>query len=252
MAESGEVKVKSLQKALEILNCFVKKPRLGVTEISEQLDLNKSNVHNILSTFQAMNYLEQDEETGKYQLGLGIFELCQSAGDNFSVRKIVMPFMQEIADQTGEMVYLAVPHEDEVIYLEAMYPVESFHLMRVILGERARMFCTGIGKAMLAYLPEAKREAYIHRELPAYTEHTITDADRLRADLEQIRARGYAIDNMEHEFGVKCVGMPVFNRRGQVEAAISVSGPSLRFSEERTVEIAGIMASYVKKIQERL
>ena len=68
--EDGEIKVKSLQKSLTILNCFVKKPRLGVTEISEMLDLNKSNVHNILTTFQAMNYLEQDTESGKYQLGL--------------------------------------------------------------------------------------------------------------------------------------------------------------------------------------
>ena len=91
--EEGEIKVKSLQKALVILNCFVKKPRLGVTEISEMLDLNKSNVHNILTTFQAMSYLEQDAESGKYQLGLGILELCQSVGDRFNIRKVMMPYM---------------------------------------------------------------------------------------------------------------------------------------------------------------
>ena len=247
-----EVNVKSLQKALEILNCFINKPRLGVTEISEMLDLNKSNVHNILSTFKSMNYLEKDEESGKYSLGIGVFELCQSAGDRFSIRNIVMPFMQEIADTTGEMVYLAVPHEDEVIYLEAIYPVESFNLMRVILGERARMFCTGIGKAMMAYLPDGIREEYITRDLPAYTENTITDKDKLREELQKTKLRGYAVDNMEHEFGVKCVAMPIFNRRGNIEAAISVSGPSLRFSTERIEEIAAVMNTYVKKIQERL
>ncbi len=246
------MKVKSLQKALEILNCFIVKPKLGVTEISEMLGLNKSNVHNILSTFKEINYLEQDEETGKYQLGVGIFALCQSVGDRFNVRKIVMPFMQEIADQTGEMVYLAVPHEDEVIYLEAMYPVESFNLMRVILGERAQMYCTGIGKAVLAFLPEMVRDAYINKELTAYTEHTITDRDELMEELRRTRERGYSVDNMEHEFGVKCVGMPIFNRKGAVEAAISVSGPSLRFSEERIEEIAGILKTYVEKIQERM
>ncbi len=246
------MKVKSLQKALEILNCFIVKPKLGVTEISEMLGLNKSNVHNILSTFKEINYLEQDEETGKYQLGVGIFALCQSVGDRFNVRKIVMPFMQEIADQTGEMVYLAVPHEDEVIYLEAMYPVESFNLMRVILGERAQMYCTGIGKAVLAFLPETVRDVYINKELTAYTEHTITDRDELREELYRTRERGYSVDNMEHEFGVKCVGMPIFNRKGTVEAAISVSGPSLRFSEERIEEIAGILKTYVEKIQERM
>lgn len=251
MAEK-EIKVKSLQKALEILNCFVQKPRLGVTELSELLDLNKSNVHNILTTFKAMNYLEQDEESGKYYLGIGVFQLCQAAGDRFSIRSVVMPFLQEIADITGEMVYLAVPHEDEVIYLEAIYPVESFHLMRVILGERARMFCTGIGKAMLANLPEAVREEYIGRELPAFTEHTITDREQLRKELDLTRQRGYAVDNMEHEFGVKCVAMPVFNRKGMVEGAISVSGPSLRFPEERIEEIAEVMRTHMRKIQERI
>ncbi len=246
------MKVKSLQKALEILNCFITKPKLGVTEISELLDLNKSNVHNILSTFKEMKYLEQDGETGKYQLGMGIFALCQSVGDSFNVRRIVMPFMQEIADQTGEMVYLAVPHDDEILYLEAMYPVESFNLMRVILGERAQMYCTGIGKAILACLPEPIQEEYIGRELVAYTENTITDRDTLREELRKTRERGYSIDNMEHEFGVKCVGMPIFNRKGEVEAAISVSGPSLRFSQEKIEEIAEILKTYIRKIQERM
>ena len=247
-----EVKVKSLQKALEILNCFINKSRLGVTEISEMLDLNKSNVHNILSTFKSMNYLEKDEESGKYSLGIGVFELCQSAGDRFSIRNIVMPFMLEIADTTGEMVFLAVPLEDDVIYLEAIFPVESFNLMRVILGERERKICTGIGKEMMAYLPDGIREEYITRDLPAYTEYTITDKDKLREELQKTKLRGYAVDNMEHEFGVKCVAMPIFNRRGNIEAAISVSGPSLRFSTERIEEIAAVMNTYAKKIQESL
>lgn len=250
--DEGEIKVKSLQKALVILNCFVKKPRLGVTEISEMLDLNKSNVHNILTTFQAMNYLEQDEESGKYQLGLGILELCQSVGDRFNIRKVMMPYMQEIANATGEVVYLAVPREDEMVYLEAMHPVESYNMMRVILGEHAKMYCTGIGKAVLAQLPEEVAESYIARGLHAFTENTITDPAVLREELKLIRERGYAVDNMEHEFGVKCVGMPVFSRRDELLAAVSVSGPSLRFSAERIRDIVQIMRSTLKKAREQI
>ncbi len=249
--EDGEIKVKSLQKSLTILNCFVMKPRLGVTEISEMLDLNKSNVHNILTTFQAMNYLEQDTESGKYQLGLGILELCQSVGDRFNIRKVMMPYMQEIADATGEVVYLAVPREDEIVYLEAMHPVESYNMMRVILGEHAKMYCTGIGKAILAHLPEEVAENYISRGLHPFTENTITDPAVLREDLALTRERGYSVDNMEHEFGVKCVGMPVFSRRGELLAAVSVSGPSLRFSAERIEKIAETMRNTLRKAQER-
>lgn len=88
MAENNEIKVKSLQKALEILNLFTEKPVLGVTEVSEYFGLYKSTVHNILSTLKAMEYLEQDEETGKYRLGIQIFNLSKALGDTYSITKI--------------------------------------------------------------------------------------------------------------------------------------------------------------------
>ena len=165
MAEKNEkeIKVKSLQKALDILNCFTKKSSWGVTELSEYLDLNKSNVHSILSTFAAMEYLRQDEETGKYRLGMAIYTLCHALGDELIVGNIALPYMQELSNWSGERVYLGVPHEDEVIYVNSTYPEEAFSLMRTIMGERARMYCTGLGKAMMAYLPEKEVEEYLRR-----------------------------------------------------------------------------------------
>ena len=115
MVNEAEVKVKSLQKALEILNCFTKKSSWGVTEISEQLDLNKSNVHNILTTFKAMGYLDQDDESGRYKLGLSVYSLCYSLGQNLSIGSVAAPYLQELADMAGERVYLAIPHEQELI-----------------------------------------------------------------------------------------------------------------------------------------
>ena len=247
MAEEG--KMKSLQKAVEVLNCFTVKPFLGVTEISEMLGLYKSNVHNILSTFKSMNYLEQDEGTGKYRLGVGIFDLSRALGDRFAITKIAMPYMQEIANITGMRVYLAVPHSDEVIYLEAMYPADSVNLMRSLLGERAKMYCTGIGKAIMANLPEEEIEEYSGRELVPFTENTITEKEALKAELKKIKLRGYAIDNMEHEFGVKCVAIPIFDKYGKVCAAISISGPSLGYDEKRMEEVAALAKTYVQKIE---
>lgn len=122
MAENNEIKVKSLQKALEILNLFTEKPVLGVTEVSEYLGIYKSTVHNILSTLKAMEYLEQDEETGKYRLGIQVFNLSKALGDTYSITKIAGPHMQELSNHTGERCYLAVPYRQEVLYLDAMYP----------------------------------------------------------------------------------------------------------------------------------
>ena len=105
---------------------------------------------------------------------------------------------------------------------------------------------------MMAYLPEKEAEEYLRRELPACTDYTITDAEKLKEELILTRKRGYAIDNMEHEFGVKCVAMPIFNQQHQVEAAISVSGPSLRFEEERIQKISEKLKDTVRKIERRL
>lgn len=190
MINESEVKVKSLQKALEILNCFTRKSSWGVTEISELLDLNKSNVHNILSTFKAMNYLDQDPESGKYKLGLSVYSLCYSLGESLSIGSIAAPYLQELADFAKERVYLAIPHEDEIIYVNSAYPKADIGLMRAIIGEHAKMHCTGLGKAMLAFLPAEQQQTYLSKPLQPYTEYTITDKDRLLAELEEIRRQG--------------------------------------------------------------
>lgn len=249
MVNEGEAKVKSLQKALEILNCFTRKSSWGVTEISEQLDLNKSNVHNILSTFKAMGYLDQDEESGKYKLGLSVYSLCYSLGERLTIGSIAGPYLQELADFAGERVYLAIPHEDEIIYVASAYPKAAINLMRTIMGEHAEMYCTGLGKALMAFLPQEKQEAYASKELKAYTDYTITDKDTLLEELREIRRQGYAVDNMEHEFGIKCVAVPIFGRNGQVVAGVSISGPSLRFDEERIQMLTRELKSKIRELE---
>lgn len=253
MTNNNEIKVKSLQKALEILNLFTDKPVLGVTEISEYFGLYKSTVHNILSTLKAMEYLEQDEETGKYRLGIQVFNLSKAMADTYSITKIAMPYMQELSNQTGERCYLAVPYRWEVLYLEAMYPAESVELMRSILGERAQMYCTGLGKAMLANMSDREIKEYIaSHELRAFTENSITDKDVFREELMRTRQRGYAIDNMEHEFGIKCMAMPIFDRTRSVYAAISISGLATHFTETQMTDWAILLKKYINKIESRL
>lgn len=250
--ENTDVKNKSLHKALLILNCFTMKQELGVTEISDQLGLYKSNVFNILDTFKKMEYVEQNEETGKYRLGIGVLRLSRALGDSFTITKIALPYMQEIANKTNERVYLGIPREDEVLYLDATYPSNDVRLMRSLLGETAKMYCTGIGKAMMAFLPERLIEEYLQKPLEKYTEMTITNSEELKKELAITRARGYAVDNMEHEFGVKCIGVPIFDKTGNIYAAMSISGPSLRFSGERIEQLYNMVREYVRIIQDRI
>jgi DNA-binding IclR family transcriptional regulator len=252
MQEDTQVKTKTLYKAMKVLDCFsVGKPELGVTDISEQLGLYKSNVHNMLDTFVKSGYLEQNAENGKYRLSNKILELAYIISSNISFRKTILPYMQELAESTGETIYLAIPDEGGVLYLDSASPKNTM-TVKTVLGIKAPLYCTGIGKAMLAYMPEEAVREVLSKELVPYTETTITDPDQLRQELVSIRTQGFSVDHMEHQFGIKCVGVPVLNNRREVVAGLSISGPSLRFDEANIREYAGKLSTVLQQIAGRI
>ncbi len=247
-----EVKVKSLYKALSILDCFTtEEPELGISEISKRLGLYKSNVHNLVDTFVKAGYLEQNPENEKYRLAYKILELGQIVTSRMSFATIVTPYMQELAEKTNEVIYLAVPSDTEVMYLDAFSP-KNKQTTRRMQGIKAPMYCTGIGKAMLAYLPEQTLHAVLAGERTKFTDQTLVEREELLQDLKQIRSRGYAIDRMEHEFGIKCIGMPIMNRRGEVIAGVSISGPSLRFDDQTIPTLANQLLDVVDQLKGRI
>lgn len=246
----GEVKIKSIKKTVEVLNCFLEKQPLGVTEISDKLGLYKSNVHGILSTLVAMEYLEQDKETGKYYLGIGVLRLSQAVGDHFNFHDVAVEYMRQLSDEVHEIVYLTVPMRGYVYYLDAVFPEGAFrHLIGDFRNTTNYLHATSCGKAMLAFMPEGDREEYLSRPLPACTEHTITDPAKLREQFSQIRASGYATENMESELGTSCVGVPIISRNSGVLGALSISGPSERITAERITQLASRLKLYAHKIE---
>ena len=252
MSSEQEVKVKSLEKALKVLECFLHNQSLGVSEITGELDICKSSVYNILSTFQSLDYLQQDPVTNRYSLGIKWCEYSRAVSDRFSIKKIALPYMQEIANEEREHVYLGKAYKDEVLYLESIHPVENIELMRSLMGLRVKMYCTGIGKVLMAYLPEEEFESYCALPRTRFTENTIIDSDKLREEMQKIRRNGYALDDMEHEYGIKSVAVPIFDSHGGVCAALSISGPSLRFSPERISMLAEKLKSYAAKISSQI
>lgn len=250
--DQGEVKVKSLKKALEVLNCFTENQPLGVTEISEKLGLYKSNVHNILMTFKAMEYVEQDEESGRFYLGPAIFNLTRALNEYFDIPKVAIPYMKKIVEEVQELVYLAVPSGDEVIYLEAFYPEKHFLSSPPVRGERSKMYSTSAGKAVLSAYPLEELEQHISKELMPFTEFTITDKEQLMKELEVTRKRGYAFDNMEVIYGIKCVGVPILDQDKKPVAALSISTPSLRMTEDKIEKFVKVLKKYALEIEKRI
>ncbi len=248
------VKVKSLAKSLELLSCFTsQKPVLGVTEIAERLGVTKSNVHNILSTFVAMGYLDRLPD-GRYQLGLKMLEFAFIINQNLGYPNAVYDIMVDTAGKTGEIVYFGLPYGDRVLYLYVAHPVDRMGVLpyRDILGETAPFYCTGIGKAILAHMPESEWPQRISKERRKYQPGTITDYDAIIEELRTTRQRGYAIDNGERERDVRCVGVPIYNALGQLVGGMSTSGPSITMTDEKLGNCARILQTAAIKMRDRI
>lgn len=237
-ATESTAPVKSLLRALRILDCFTEAtPSWRVTDLARRLGMPKSTVSNILTTFQALGYVKQGKD-GRYSLGLRLFELGFVVRHSLGLRGHVIPILEELQQETGQIIYLTVPRNGQVLYLEAVFPVKRL-VHYSIAGRTGPMHCTGVGKAMLAYLPpEEVRAIVATRGLPRFTPNTITTPDALEAELEVTRARGYALDRGEHSPGVHCVAAPILGPGGRLLGAISASGPPLYFTPEHIARYA--------------
>jgi len=252
--DNHDSRVKSLVKAMNILSCFtVKEPVWGVTELATHMNLNKSNVHSILATFKSLGYLEQLPD-GRYRLGMKILEYAFAINQNLGYPRAVFDILVDTADRTGEVVYFGVPYGTNVLYLYVAHPKSRMGVIpyRDMLGETAPLYCTGIGKAMLAHMPEEEWEEHLAPERKQYQPNTITDKDAIFEEFRYIRRRGFAIDNVEREPNIRCVGMPVRDSNGKVLAGISVSGPCESMTDTKLMSCVPILQSAVYMIQERI
>jgi DNA-binding IclR family transcriptional regulator len=240
-------KIKSLAKALKILECFKDSPEMGISEISRKMDLYKSNVYDILATFESLGYVSQNKN-GKYHLGFKILELSHVITGYMGFRQNAYPYMLKLAEKTGETVYLGVPDGVDVLYLDAAYPSNFFNT-RSMLGVRAPMYCTGIGKAILANLSKDVWEAVFAQSKIKFTANTILDKQQLHDSLTETLTKGYALDNMEHSHGIKCIGVAIINDLGEVVAGISISGPSPRFDKLSIQQFVKLLKETVKEMR---
>jgi len=246
--------MKSLKKAIEVLEALAKEREngVGITQLSKQLNLPKSTVHQILSVFKSTRFVEQNPEDKKYHLGLRIFELGNIVQSQLELRKIAHSYLYDLSRKTNETTYLVVLEGSRIVYIDC---VESTARLRAhpVFGIKVPLHCTSLGKAIMAFLPKEKINKIIQEEgLERFTENTITDPEVLKQELKEIRKRGYAIDNMEHEEGIRCVGAPIRNHRGGVFAAISVSGPSQRFNLSRIEVMAKLVIEAAKEISKKM
>jgi DNA-binding IclR family transcriptional regulator len=202
---------------------------LGITTLASRLRLAKSTVHRLASTLTGAGFLEQNRDTGKYRLGMALFELGALVRRRMDVANESRPKLRELLEKTGETVQMGVVDHLSVLYV---YEMESPRAIRMAaaVGGRAPLHCTAVGKVLLAYQPEDFVERVLQAGLTAYTARTVTKREAVLAMLSEVRSREHAVDDEESEPGLRAIAAPVRNQNGAVIAAVGVAAPVQRMN----------------------
>lgn len=231
MARKAKHPVQTTQKSLDIIEKLSELGSAGVTELAEELGMNKSIVHNHLRTLVEREYVIVSDE--EYSLGLRFFQLGGKTRKDQKIYQIAKNEIDKTASEIQASVNLAVEENGKCVYLYRACEDQSIDLGFSYEGMYEHMHQTAVGKAIMAYFPQERVEVIVERHgLPQRTDHTITDFDELMEDLTQVRERGYAVDDEESILGLRCVAAPIKTSDEEILGSISVSGPKSRFKNE--------------------
>ena len=250
--DTQRYRVRAVERALDVLAAFsTDEPELTLTELSSRLNLSASTTYRLLVTLENRGYVERNSQNGGYSLGVACLDLGTVFLSQLDLRDRVLPVLETLREECRETVHLAVLDRNkmEVIYLEKLEGLLPIGIMGSRVGGRAPAHCTGLGKCLLAYVSgPVVRNLCSTNPMRACTPNTITDVDELLLEMDRIRERGYAIDDVEHEPDVQCVAAPVWNHRQTVVGAISVTGPEQRMN--RLIAEGDLIVSVLDAAQE--
>lgn len=223
-----------MSRGFQILDLLAdSRDELGPTTLAARLSLHRSTIHRILMVLERHGLVRRSPARGKYSLGMKLFELGNRAIAQLDLPERAKPFLHKLVQETGEDAHICILDGTEML---SIAHVEGPCRVRIpaTIGRRTPIHCTSVGKALIAYLPDAALEDLIAQlPLRRYTNRTLVTGAALQAELMRVRQRGFAIDNQEIEAGLRCVGAPIRNYTGRVIASMSVAGPAFRLKNER-------------------
>ncbi len=242
--KTGDIKnpVQSAERIFAVLEELAETGPIGLMDLSVRLGLHKSTVHRLLMSLICMGYVRQEDSNGKYMLTFKIVELSEKVLSKMDVVYQVHPLIAKLANDCRETVHFVQKRGTEVIYLDKVapiYPRESAIHMASQVGITRPLYCSAVGKAILAEMQEEEVE-YIWNNsvIDKKTEYTITTLSELKNELEVVRVKGYALDNEENELGVRCIAVSIKNHQGIANNAFSISAPAVRMTQDRIEELA--------------
>lgn len=251
MAEEKETKnpVQSAERIFQVMEVLADNGEMGLMELSAMLGLHKSTVHRLLMSLIYMGYAKQNETTQKYMLSYKVVNMASKVLDRTDVLQVAKPYMERLSDLSGEAVHLVQREENNILYI---YKIEAkVGTIRMVshVGMVHPMYCSGVGKAIMATLSEDEvKQIWNESIIEKKTDKTITDYTKMQEVLEEVRENGYALDDEENEKGVRCIAACLYGHQKEVKYAFSISGPTSRMTKERVKELSVDML----KVQEEL
>lgn len=244
--------IQSLERGMQALVFLSRRRTAGVTEVAEDLDVNKSTAYRILETLMASNMVAQDPATAKYKLGPGILQLSDRLIKNLNIISIAKPHMAKLAEVTGESAHLCMLSNDSAVVIEQVM-ADTRLAVHAKVGNAEPVYCSSVGKCLLAFSEAEKRESIMGRiRFERFTGKTIMGAQALRDELREIVSRGYALDDGEMSDDIMCVAAPVYDHTGTVRYSLGISCPKSRIKGKRIETLANEVMQAAEKLSGEL
>lgn len=247
---SSSTLVQSVDRALSVLTVLARSGETGVSEIARELGVHKSTVFRLVATLEAHDLVEQHTERGKYRLGVGILRLAGATSARLDVVQEARPIERQLAATTGETVNLAILSETAALYIDQIAGPSALQPHNWV-GQHVPLHATSNGKVLLSELPSSQVAVHLPR-LKSFTGLTVTSRTQLREQLADVQQRGYAVVVDELEIGLTAIAAPVRDAHGDIIASLSVSGPTFRIDEERTLGLVPAVVAAAAEISDRL
>jgi len=232
----GSIQV--IERMMSLLDALAESPEAAsLKQLAAATELHPSTAHRILAAMTSARFVER-QDAGTYRLGIRLLELGAIVKSRINLREVALPFMQELHEQIGEAINLGVRRDDEIVYLERTSSGRALVRVVYLVGGRAPLHLTSLGKLFLAADGPQKVRDYAKRTgLPGKTPHSLTTLAALEKELDKVRRHGIAYDDEEAELGLKCVAAPIHDDEGNVIAALSVSAPADRHDPEWVAQL---------------
>ncbi|MCF8092081.1 MAG: IclR family transcriptional regulator [Desulfotignum sp.] len=236
MTEKKYYNIASLEKGIKTLELLAAHGELSVSEAARLMDTNRAGSHRFISTLKDLGYVEKNSNN-KYQPTLKIMTLAQKVADRFEIRRMAKPHMHRLSMMYKETINLGLFKNQEIIHIDK---IDSLEVLRMdsALGDKAPAYCTGLGKCILAFLPDHELDHYLNTvDRRPLAPNTITDKTDFLKELSRIRRNRYAIDDEEMTIGLRCIAVPIFDHNNYPAYALSISGPAMRLTHRALEDI---------------